>query len=165
MKNILLIIGAFGLLAGCKSGSGQVPPASPGAVVNLGWSTPTGCSATAPCTYTVYRDVITGTTCDPTTSTNWKQVTATPLTVTSYSDSTAAGLIACYSGETLQSGQNSAPSAVAGPFTVPGSPTAPAITGTVATAVAEKSDTKPMPTLASNKALAAPMNFKGEVTK
>ena len=133
-----LAILALALAVGCHA---QVPPASPGYNVNLTATAPVatgnwaGCTASAPCTYAVYRAA--GATCPVTTSTAWSEITnpASRPSTPAFTDTTATGLTACYDMETVQSGQNSAPSNVAGPVIVPGIPLAPTL-GTPAPVVA-----------------------------
>lgn len=133
MNRILaaLAILAFAPLVAC-----QVPPASPGYNVVLTATAPVasgnwaGCTTSAPCTYAFYAETITGTTCDATTSTNYKEITtptARPSAPT-FTDTVSTGLTRCYNVETVQATANSGPSNTAGPVAVPGIPLAPALT-------------------------------------
>ena len=127
-----LVLGV--LAAGCH---GQVPPASHGYQVTLTWTPAAasgnwaGCTAGSPCVYAVYAETLaTGvSTCDPTTSTNYKEITtsATRPSGSSYVDPNTTGLTKCYDVETVQGGQNSGPSNIAGPAVSPGIPLAPAL--------------------------------------
>lgn len=159
MKRIFatLTILALALAAGCHA---QVPPASPGYNVNLTATAPVptgnwaGCTASAPCTYAVYRAA--GATCPVTSSTAWSEITnaASRPSTPAFTDTTATGLTACYDMETVQSGQNSAPSNVAGPVIVPGIPLAPTL-GTPAPVVAALAPPQTDKKLASPETLAA----------
>jgi len=131
-KFAALVILALGFAAGCHA---QVPPASPGYQVVLTATAPVasgnwaGCTTSNSCVYAFYAETITGSTCDPTTSANYKEITtptARPSTPT-FTDANTTGLTRCYDVETVQSVQNSAPSNVAGPVVSPGIPLAPAL--------------------------------------
>lgn len=134
MKRKLAALAILALgFAGCHA---QVPPASTGYEVIVTGQVPqpagnwAGCGAGQPqCTYAVYAETITGTTCDPTTSKNYQEITnpAARPTTPSFTDSLTTGLTRCYDMETVQSGANSAPSNVAGPVVSPGIPLAPAL--------------------------------------
>jgi hypothetical protein len=133
MKRILAVLAMFLFAVGCHP---QVPPASTGYQVNLTASVPSpagnwlGCVTGQPqCTYAVYAETITGTACDPTTSTNYKEITnpSSRPTTPAYTDPNTTGLTRCYDMETVQSGGNSAPSNVAGPVVSPGVPLAPTL--------------------------------------
>ena len=135
MKRILfaaLSILALGISAGCHA---QVPPPSKGSNVALTWTAPVaggswaGCTIASPCVYAVYAEAVSGLTCDPTTSANYKEITSasTRPSGTSFTDTAASGLTKCYDVETVQGSQNSGPSNVAGPIVAPGAPLAPAL--------------------------------------
>ena len=135
MKRIYAVFAilALGLAAGCHA---QVPAASTGynVVLSATVAPPSGnwlgCVTAQPqCTYAVYAETITGTTCDPTSSGNYKEITtlATRPTTPNYTDLNTTGLTKCYDMETVQSGANSGPSNVAGPVVSPGVPLAPAL--------------------------------------
>jgi len=122
------------LAVGCH---GQVPPASPGYQVNLSWTPAAasgnwaGCTTSSPCVYALYAEILAAdvSACDPTTSGNYKEIT-TPTTRpsgSSYVDPNTTGLTKCYDVETVQAGQNSGPSNIAGPAVSPGIPLAPAL--------------------------------------
>jgi hypothetical protein len=134
MKHKLAALAILALgFAGCHA---QVPPASAGYEVVLTATAPVasgnwaGCGTGQPqCTYAFYGETITGTTCDPSTSTNYKEIT-TPTarpTTSNFIDQNTTGLTKCYDVETVQSGGNSAPSVVAGPVVSPGIPVAPTL--------------------------------------
>lgn len=137
----LLTLTCFAITAGC-----QAPPASTSYVL-VSWGVPAatgnwaGCGAGQPtCTYAIYAERITGSTCDAATSTNYHEVTnpSSRPTGTSFEDTGASGLTSCYAGETVQtpsggtSPLNSGPSNVAGPATAAGVPLAPSLTTTAA---------------------------------
>ena len=134
MKFVSTALVALGLTACAHPGITQVPPASEGYEVVLTATAPVasgnwlGCGVGQPqCTYAVYAETISGTACDPTTSTNYKEIstpTARPTTP-NFTDSATTGLTRCYNMETVQQGANSAPSNVAGPIVSPGIPLAP----------------------------------------
>ena len=155
MKRVLSLLAFFPLLA--VSAGCQVPAPSKGANVNLTWTAPAagsnwaGCTTSSPCLYAVYRAA--GTTCPATTSTAWTEITtpATRPSGTTYQDTTASGLTACYNVETVQASQNSAPSNTAGPLAVPGVPLAPAL-GTPTAAALVKPALPNDPQMASNTA-------------
>jgi len=164
----VIAILALGLTA-CHS---QVPLASPGYMVLLSATVASpsgnwlGCVSGQPqCTYAVYAETITGSTCDPTSSTNYKEITnpASRPTTPAYTDANTTGLTRCYDMETVQNGQNSAPSNVAGPVVSPGIPLAPALntpTPTVAAVEKPKPDAL-QPVMAIN----APLNLIARVRK
>ena len=139
-----LAILALGLTAGCHA---QIPPASAGSNVVLTATAPAasgnwaGCTTGAPCTYAFYAEVIAGTTCDATTSANYREITtliARPSTP-NFTDQNTTGLTKCYDVETVQASQNSGPSNIVGPVVSPGIPLAPALaTPTPTTAELEK---------------------------
>ncbi len=129
MKRIAALAILVMAAVGCHP---QAPQPSPGYNVNLTATAPPSDGNSAPFSYAVYRETITGTTCDPTTSTNWKEIT-TPTArpaAPSYVDGTATGLNVCYfmvtyqtpTGQTMP--QNSGPSNTAA-AQVPGVPLAP----------------------------------------
>lgn len=133
---------AFSLVAlalmiptGC---SAQAPAPTKGFNVNLTATAPAADGDPNAYSYAVYRETIIGTTCDATTSTNWKEIT-TPTarpTTPAYTDAGAGGTTACYfmvtyqvtsgAGVTPVVSANSGPSNVVS-VTVPGVPTAPAV--------------------------------------
>lgn len=94
--------------------------------VNLTWSAPaangswSGCSVSDPCVYAAFRCAAAASTCADISSSAWIEVTTadTRPSATSYSDTTAMGLIAYYFVETVQDGALSEPSNIAGPFAV-----------------------------------------------
>jgi len=125
------------LVVGCH---GQVPPASPGYEVIITASAPVasgnwgGCTASAPCTYAFYAETISGASCDPTSSTNYKEITTATSgqpnsrpSTPNFADANTTGLTRCYDVETIQGSQNSAPSNVAGPIVSPGIPLPPVL--------------------------------------
>jgi hypothetical protein len=126
---------ALGWLAvGC--GHAQVTPTNH--QVALSWSAPAasgtwaGCTTSAPCTYIISRLNVTGTTCPAAnvSTLNYTPLnTSSPATTTSYNDTSASGLTACYIAQTEQGTAVSGPSNVAGPFVVPANPLAPSLTG------------------------------------
>jgi hypothetical protein len=92
--------------------------------VNLTWTGPSGCTATAPCTYAVYR--VPGTVTITAGTTGATLVTTTAAQTTAASDTTvASGNTYSYAVETIQGGANSVPSNT---FTIsiPLAPAAPA---------------------------------------
>lgn len=125
MKRLFgLALAVLALTIGCHSSGGQIPPPSTGDNANLSWTAPTsGCAPS--CSYIIYRETLaSGTTCDPTTSTNWKQLaTATAL---SYVDQAAGGQDVCY-GVVAVSNSLNGPNSNLVNVTVPGPPTAPAL--------------------------------------
>ncbi len=158
---------------GCRA---QVPPASNGYKVVLTATAPLpsgnwlGCVTGQPtCTYAVYAETIaSGTSCDSTTSTNYKEITnpASRPTSPSFTDANTTGLTRCYDMETVQGTENSAPSNVAGPIISPGVPLAP----TLAVPVPQSAEVvKPIlqpettPLLLSK--LSAPMNLQIKVVR
>lgn len=154
MKRIALAVALAVLASGCRSG-GQVPPAT-NHVVSLTWSAPVttdttkwkGCagvqgstSDAQACLYALYKCTLSAAACGDTTNVAWGEITtsATRVSGLAYTDSNAAGQTAWYVAKTFQGASSSGPSNIAGPFAVPGNPTAPAINGTVAA-----NDTKPL---------------------
>ena len=118
------------LAVGCHA---QVPPASTHRV-SLTWTAPaatsawSGCTATAPCVYAVYRCTGDATACGTLSSTAWSEVT-TPSTRpsgTSYIDASVGGAVYTYVVETVQGSDNSGPSNTTA-ATVPGIPAPPAV--------------------------------------
>ena len=165
MKNIfaaIALVVTLSLATGCHA---QVPPASNGYKVVLTATAPlpsgnwAGCTTSAPCTYAFYAETITGTTCDLTTSTNYKEITnpaARPSTP-NFTDANTTGLTRCYDAETVQAGANSGPSNVAGPIVSPGIPLAPALqTPAPQSATVDKPKNTEL-------ALAAPTGFTAKV--
>jgi hypothetical protein len=136
MRKLIAIFATFAALPigiGCHA---QVPPATAGYQVNLTATLPApsgnwlGCVSGQPqCTFAVYAETIAGSTCDPTTSTNYKEITnpASRPTTPNFTDPNTTGLTKCYDMETVQSGENSGPSNVAGPVVSPGVPLAPTL--------------------------------------
>jgi hypothetical protein len=116
MRTIIAILGiVFGTFAHAQA---TVPPAASTYVVNLSWTASISCSATAPCTYTVYRAAASGT---------YSLIGTTASQTVTYTDSTvAAGTAYTYEIETVQAGANSAPS-VPVAVTVPNVPNAPTV--------------------------------------
>ena len=101
-----------------------VPSPSTYSVV-LSWTAPAGCTATAPCTYAVYR--LPGTTTITAGTTGATLVATTASQTVSATDTTvAAGLTYSYAVETVQAGANSAPSNTAN-VTIPNVPSAPTV--------------------------------------
>lgn len=99
------------------SACAQVPPASPGYNVQLTGTLPTVNSCTAigaaPCTFAFYGETVAaGASCDPVTSTNYKEISnpSSRPTTPNFTDPNTTGLTRCYNVETVQSGANSAPS-------------------------------------------------------
>lgn len=136
MNKSIAVLLAFTLSLSITAGC-QAPPATPGYQVNLTATAPAADGDSNPYDYAVFREQITGTTCDATTSTNWKEITttATRPATPAYTDTgvAASGGTYCYFMVTyqLQSGSttvllNSSPSNVA-LVNVPGVPTAPAL--------------------------------------
>jgi hypothetical protein len=136
-KFAALAVLALGFAAGCHA---QVPPASPGYQVVITATAPVasgnwaGCTTSAPCTYAFYAETITGTSCDPTTSTNYKEITTATSgqpnsrpSTPNFVDPNTTGLTRCYDVETVQGAENSGPSNVAGPIVSAGVPLAPAL--------------------------------------
>lgn len=128
---LLVVLLAFSVI-GCRA---QVPPTNH--TVTLTWSAPAasgswaGCGAGQPaCSYVISRAVVSGSSCPSTTGTSYTPLNQTsPATGTTFVDSTAAGLTACYIAQTLQGSAVSVPSNAAGPLAVPGNPLAPTING------------------------------------
>lgn len=133
--NKLLIVLALIFAAGCAHP--QLPPATQHSVV-LTWNAPLpqgtwlGCGSGQPtCTYAIYR--ASGTTCPAATSTAWTEITnpASRPSALTFTDTSAAGLNACYAAYTYQtlngSVTHSDPSNIAGPYAVPGVPIAPSL--------------------------------------
>jgi hypothetical protein len=163
VKNLtatLMLLPLMAISAGCKA---QAPPASPGYKVSLTWTAPAasgtwaGCTTAAPCAYAVYAEtLVSGSTCDPSTSTNFKEITtsATRPSSPAYTDASATGLDRCYLVETVQGSQNSAPSNIVN-VSVPGIPLAPTLGSPT---VAENNSPSPV-TLASASAPPMPANL------
>lgn len=140
MKSLRLALTAASFLllgwlsVGCAHG--QVAPTNH--QVALTWTAPAasgswaGCTPSAPCTYVISRITVTGSTCP---AANVATPNYTPLnassavSTTSYNDTSASGLTACYIAQTEQGSAVSGPSNVAGPFVVPANPLAPSLTG------------------------------------
>lgn len=129
------------LSIGC--GHAQIKPTS--SQVDLNWTPPAasgswaGCTSSSPCTYVVSRIAIaSGTSACPAANVDAPNYTPlntnTPASGNSFTDAAASGLTVCYVVQTLQGSAVSLPSNVAGPFIVPASPLAPAITGSPAVA-------------------------------
>jgi hypothetical protein len=134
MKRILWLFPLLLITAGCRA---QAPTPTPAYSVVLTATAPASDGNSNPYSYAVYRETITGTTCDAATSTNWKEITtaSTRPATPAYTDTTvpATGASECYFMVTYQTStgspatiQNSGPSNVA-QVTVPGVPTAPAL--------------------------------------
>lgn len=147
LKKIAILAAAFVMaitVFGCHA---QVPPTNH--TVTLTWTAPTtGCSSGTPCSYVLSRATIAaGGTCPTTSGTSYTPLNqSSPSTSTTYSDTTASGLVVCYIAQTEQGTAVSVPSNVAGPFTVPANPVAPALSGNEAKA--EPQLPLPVPTLA-----------------
>ena len=139
---VLITILALAITAGC-----QAPPASKGYNVNLSAPVPPSDGDAAPYSYAVFREIITGASCDLTSSTSWKEITVPTArpTTPAYTDGTATGLKACYflvtyqtpTGQTVP--QNSGPSNVVS-LQVPGVPLAPVLNAPSATQQAALGD-------------------------
>lgn len=167
-KMAIFVIMAVGVLAGCHSSGGQVPPSNPG--VTLTWTTPSGCTAVNACTYTISAIVTTGSCPTPNVASPNYTVVIAGVTALTYLDTSNQGKTVCYIGQTVQSSAVSQPSNTAGPFVVPAVPTAPAISGVVAAANADSiRPMMPKPTeVASTKGYGTNQivpNFSGEITK
>lgn len=119
---------------GCHA---QAPPPTKGYQVSLSATVPAADGNSNPYNYAVFREEIAGPSCDPTTSANWKEITAsaTRPSAPAYNDTSvaASGGVYCYFMVTYQQSQgspsvaqNSGPSNVV-QVTVPGVPTAPAL--------------------------------------
>jgi fibronectin type 3 domain-containing protein len=107
-----------------RAQTASTPPAATSYAVNLIWTASTSCSAAAPCTYTVYREI--------SGSSAYALAGTTAAQATVYTDSTViAGLAYTYEVEAVQGGVNSGPSTTAS-VTVPNPPLAPS--GVTATA-------------------------------
>ena len=120
--------------------------------------------ASAPCTYAFYAETIAGTTCDPTSNTNYHEITtptARPSTPT-FVDPNTTGLTKCYDVETVQGAANSAPSNVAGPIASPGIPLAPNLAPPVAQQAALVNPLTKPTQLAKRM---APMNLKAVASR
>lgn len=138
---LLLIVVAFG----CKSGA-QIPPTSHS--VTLTWTGPCTAGQTASqCGYVISSAVISGSSCPATTGTNYTpiQSQASPLTATTYTDTSVTGKTVCYVAQTVAGSAVSGPSNVAGPFVVPANPTAPALSGQQASIEQRKAEPLPVP--------------------
>ena len=115
MKQFVIGVMLVLLAVGCHS---QVPPAPPGYQVNLSWTPAAasgnwaGCTTGSPCVYAVYAETLaTGvSSCDPTTSTNYKEITtsATRPSGSSYVDPNTTGLTKCYDVETVRPARTAA---------------------------------------------------------
>lgn len=148
MKNIIFLAVLATLTIGC--GHAQITPAAHS--VTLTWTAPAnpvnppagswqGCGTPSTCTYVVSKAL--GNTCpavvyNPTAGGdgNYTPLNQTnPATTTTYVDSSAAGP-SCFIVQTLQAGEYSLASNVAGPFTVPANPAAPVTNSTAVVAKA-----------------------------
>lgn len=129
MKKVLIAVAAaFAFIsAGCH---GQVPPTVHSVTITV--TPPAGCTG---CTFVISRAPVSGSACPTSTGTAYTPLNqSSPLTGTSYVDSTSAGLDVCYIGQTLEGGAVSQPSNTVGPFAVAANPSAPSLNGTQATA-------------------------------
>ena len=165
----ILFFPALPFVTGCHA---QAPPASPGYNVNLAWGAPqatagwTGCAGVAgsaagaaQCTYAVYAETLaSGSTCDPYTSANFKEITnpaSRPVT-TSFVDTNSTGLDECYLVETVQTSANSGPSNIVN-LIVPGVPLAPSLSAPTAAQAALELSPKASPAAALCRSCATPL--------
>jgi hypothetical protein len=139
-----LLIGASFLFLGWLSvgcGHAQVTPTNHR--VSLSWTAAAatgswaGCTTASPCTYVASRITLaSGTTSCPApnvTTPNYTPLNpSTAVSTTTFNDTAASGLTACYIVQTEQGSAVSGPSNTAGPLVVPANPLAPSITGSEA---------------------------------
>jgi hypothetical protein len=136
MKNISVrLIGLVlaATLSGCKSGGQQLTPTQ-----NIVQLTVTSTVAAGSTWVASKETVAAGTTsCDPPTSTNYKQINATPQASSIFDDATSAGSTVCEFMQYIVSGATSPASNVVGPLVVPANPTAPGVTATTTVQAAQ----------------------------
>ena len=140
MKKIFSAI-AICFAIGCHA---QVPPTTHKVV--LTWNAPVtatgnawlGCTTANPCSYILSRATLTTGTllCPAPTGSNYTPLNqSSPTSALTYTDATAAGLTVCYIVQTSQimpgdtTPSISVASNTAGPFALPGNPTAPPLSG------------------------------------
>ncbi len=111
---------SFALAIGCHA---QVPPTNH--VVDLSWTAPSGCTG---CTFVISRAPAASGICPPSNASNYAPLNQNaPVSGTTYTDSSASGLNACYIAQTLQGAAVSVPSNTVGPLSVPANPLAPTL--------------------------------------
>ena len=169
-KFSVLLSLCFLLASACH---GQVPPPTAGYNIVWTWTAPTatgtwsGCSTSLPCSYILSAETITGTTCDPTTSANYKQLnSASPATTTTYTQTGTTGTTVCAVVTTVWNGENSQPSTASAPVTSPAVPLAPgAPSGNSTVAKADKPQA-PIPVADEQLASGAiPLRLSGHVIR
>lgn len=137
MKKILALVSVI-MTTGCVHLPAQM--SSPNKVVQLSWTAPaldpinlpnwTGCGTPSTCQYVVSRAPASGNTCPAITGTAYTPLnSSSPVSATTYTDSTSGGGKFCWIVQTvqLQSGTQtvSDPSNSTGPLQVPGKPGPP----------------------------------------
>lgn len=130
MKRLSLSILIIATAIGCRA---QIPPTSHS--VTLTWTGPCTSGQTASqCGYVISSAIITGSSCPSSSGTNYTpiQSQSSPLTTTTFVDLSVAGKTVCYVAQTVAGSAVTQPSNIAGPFTVPANPTAPVLSGTLA---------------------------------
>ena len=145
MRKIGFIFCLILVIAGCRAGNTQVPPATQHSV-GLTWTAPVananwaGCTTSAPCLYGIYKCTVSATVCADTNNVAWNEITTptTRVSGTSYLDSSVSAGNIWYVAKTFQGTSSSGPSNIS-QATVPGVPTAPPLNTTVASV-----DTKPL---------------------
>ena len=151
MKTLLSIFVVIAVFAFAGCAPGQMPPVtSHGVSLTITAPADGSCAAGKPaCTYAIYRAAAANGLCPAAGSTAFVAVVPSQSALT-FADNSVAGQVVCYGAETLQSGGNSAPSNIVGPFTVPASPTAPGVAGQSAALDAPKLAPMPEQTVATN---------------
>lgn len=127
MRFKILVIPALAVIVGCThSGSQQLPPTVHSLTMNVTSPVPSGSKW-----FAFGEKLASGvTTCDATTSNNYKQLNAVGQASSTYIDTTAAGSTVC---EFMQYQDSATPPAtsqasnVVGPFAIPANPTAPVV--------------------------------------
>jgi len=171
MKRTFMILASALLLtvsAGC-----QVPTPTPGYNVVWTWTAPGtsgtfSCSGSQPCTYIVSAETITGTTCDPTTSSNYKQLNASsPVAALTYTQTNTTGTTVCAVVTTVWQGANSQPSVASAPVTSPAVPLAPSAPSGNSTVAALDKPALPsgVPVPSQQLAMNAPLRITGHIVK
>lgn len=138
----VLIFPVFVFLAWITTGCAHAQVTPTNHQVNLTWTAPAasgswgGCTTSAPCTYEVSRIALTtgATSCPAPNVATPNYTPLAPATGTTFADTGATGLTACYIVQTEQGGAVSQPSNTAGPLVIPANPLAPSLTGNEATA-------------------------------
>lgn len=171
------IFAALAFIALATAGCAQAPTPTKGYNTVWTWTAPSstpafaGCGTAAgqfPCSYILSVETISGTTCDPATSANYKQLNpGAPVAALTFTQDNTTGETVCAVVTTVWNAENSPPSAPSAPVTSPQVPLAPGIpAGNAAQSASLERPTftepAPSPQLAS---MAVPVQVVGRIVR